>query len=373
MEENQDKTIDPLKVIWSRKWQLLIFATAVTIAAYIFSSYLPKTYQAKTTILPIPPRLDSDKKKADFLSMNSYKDLVMTSGFLQSVIDIFKSENPNATITLYPKKLEGMISLKSSTIVKTKNQIPSALITFEVTGHDPKVITKIANILANLLAEESRKLRANEIATISRVTQAQYISSKNALGKLEQALQKVRINNHLESVEANLLSKQVNLLKLKTQLMKTNIELAGEESKLSSLMTQSKKYPNMAIEDLMSTQVNNKSLTAKRSFLSKSVAQLSKEIPQLEDKVLQMGLQEEQLERQVKILESSFLVLTKRLEDIRVSESEKTSDIRLISKAIEPHFPIGPNRFKIVLIALVLGLVAGMTIALSKEHLDNIS
>ena len=46
--------------------------------------------------------------------------------------------------------------------------------------------------------------------------------------------------------------------------------------------------------------------------------------------------------------------------------------MRLISKAIEPPFPIWPNRLKILLVALVVSLVLGVVIALSKEHLDNI-
>lgn len=244
---------------------------------------------------------------------------------------------------------------------------------FIVRGQDPTLLSDIANTLTNLLSEASREMRANEIATISQVTQDQYISTKDALGKFEQTYQKVRINNHLDSVLASLMIKQINLRKFETKLMETNVELIGEKSKLSSLMAQSKKYPDMSIEDLMNTQLNSKSLAAKQNFLTKSIAQLKKEIPQLEDKVLQMGLQEEQIERQITVLEDSFLVLTKRLAETRLAESEKTSDIRLISKAIEPHFPIWPQKLKIALITLVLSMVLGIAIALSKEHLDNVS
>ena len=372
MEETQNTSIDPLKVFWSRKWALLLFTLIATGTAVFASSFIPKQYESKATVLLSPPMFNSEKQKS-FFSIDSYRDLAKTSGILQGVIDRLKSQHPNIQKTLYPKTLEGMISIDTGATKFKGGQSKSALMSFRVRGHDAILLRDIANALTSLLSEESRKMRANEIAAISRVTQALYISTKDALGKLEQTFQEEKINNHIESVEADLLFKRVNLLKFKTKLMKINVELIGEESKLSSLMAQSKKYPDMAIENLLQTRTNNKSLVAKQKLLTNSIAQLNKEIPELESEVLQMELREEQLERQIDTLKDSFTILAKRLEEIRISESEKTSDMRLISQAIEPHFPIWPNRVKIILITLVFSLVVGMAAALSKEHLDNIS
>lgn len=182
-----------------------------------------------------------------------------------------------------------------------------------------------------------------------------------------------KIENHLKSVLANLLIKRGNLNQFELALMKTNVELIEAKSKLSSLTGQSTKHSDLIIEDFLKTQTLNKTLLAKQKFLTKSIAQLKKEILQMEENVLQMDLEEEQLERQVDSLKGTFMVLTKKLNEIRITKSEKTSDIRLISNAIEPQFPIGPNRIKIVFTAMVLGLVLGIAIALSKEHLDNVN
>ena len=64
------------------------------------------------------------------------------------------------------------------------------------------------------------------------------------------------------------------------------------------------------------------------------------------------------------------MFLFDKAQKTRIAEAEKTGDIQLISKAIEPRFPVWPDRFKIVLITLVLSLVVGMAAALAKEHLD---
>ena len=161
--------------------------------------------------------------------------------------------------------------------------------------------------------------------------------------------------------------------KFEYKLMKVNVEVIGEESKLSTLMKQSIKYSDMVKESLLTAQTNFKSLVATQKFIIKSVKQLKKEILQLEEIFSQMSSQEKKLNRQMKTLEESLIVLAKRLEKIATAKSEKTSDMRLISAAITPNFPVWPNKLKIILIAIVGSLVVGMAIALAKEHLDNIN
>ena len=142
-------------------------------------------------------------------------------------------------------------------------------------------------------------------------------------------------------------------------------------------MAQSKKYTNTLLDTKkqlgeilyfysVRAEVNIKSLGAKQNFLSKSIAQLKMEIPELEDRVNTIKLQEEQLEREIDVMEASFLRLTSRYTETRIAEAEKTSDIRLVSNAIVPLYPIWPDRIKIAVISLVLGLVLGVAIALSK-------
>jgi uncharacterized protein involved in exopolysaccharide biosynthesis len=373
MEEIQNNPIDPLKVLWSEKWTLLLFTLVVTGTSFFVSSYIPKQYQVKATVLVSPPHFNVENQEVGSLSIGFYRDLAMTSGVLQGVIDRLIPKYPNIKSSLYPTKLEKMITIDWGPEEFRVGAPRSAVMNFKVTGQrDPILLRDIANTLTDLLSEESRKMRANEIAAIFRGTEAIYISTKDALDKAEQALLKARTNNHLDSSLEHLIVKQINLRSFRAKLTKINVKLTGEESKLSSLMSESKKYPDNSIEDLMNVQVNSKSLTAKQNFLLKSITQLEKEISQLENKVLQIKLQEKQLKRAVVTLRSSFKSLSRRLEGIKVSESEKTSDMRLISKAIEPRFPVWPDRFKIVLITLVLSLVVGMTFFLGKEHLNNI-
>lgn len=372
MEEIQKNPVDALKVIWAKKWAILLFTLVVSGTASFASSFLPKQYESKATIIVSPPMINASQQMGS-LSIDSYKDLAMTSGILQGVIDRLVAKHPDIKSSLYPKILEGMISVDTGVTKIKGGGSQSSLMSFIVRGQDPILIKDIANTLTSLLSEDSKKMRVNEVAAIYRVTEALYNSTKDDLGKLEQTLQDVRLNNHSNSWAINQGIKQINLKHFEMDLMKANVELIEERSKLLSLTTQSKKHSDLVIERLLITRINNESLVAKQKFLTKSIAQLKIEIPQLENKVIQMQLQEEQLERELFFLKNTFRILAHRLEEIRIFETEKTSDMRLISKAIEPHFPIWPNRLKIVSITFVFSLALGIAIALSKEHLDNVS
>ena len=370
--------VDPIKVVWSKKWQLLFFTLIVASAAYIFGSFLPPVYQAKATVLSIPPSLDSAKNSSDALSMNSYRDLAMTAGFLQSVIDKFESEHPNTSVIFYPEILEKMISIESSTGASLINQTPSALITFKVTGNDPAVITKIANILTQQLTEASKKLRAKEIRAISQALQDQYNLTLESLLKLEKALVKIKSENRLPFFQANLETKLTVLQDDIIKLAQTNIQLTKKKSALSTMeaqlldpsMATEKRFRSILEIKSFGTKVKLISLSNIQKLLTKRITQLELETSQLLGKVEQMVIQETQLTREITNLTNSFRILSNQLEENQILKSKKTSDIRLISKAIKPTIPSGPQKLKLTLVAAALGLFFAVAILLGKEHLD---
>ena len=156
-----------------------------------------------------------------------------------------------------------------------------------------------------------------------RPSKPHYISTEDALDKLEKTSQEAKIKNHLNSVIENLEIKQEQLRKFEHKLMKVNIELVGEESKLSTLMKQSIKYSDIVKENLLTSQTNFKSLVARQKFIIKSVKQLKKETRRSEEIYHQMLSQENILKRQIRTRQQSLLVLTQRLEKIATAKSEK--------------------------------------------------
>ncbi len=85
-----------------------------------------------------------------------------------------------------------------------------------------------------------------------------------------------------------------------------------------------------------------------------------------------MLLEEYQLQRDIDSLEKSFVLVSTKLGEINIAESEITSDVRFISHATTPNVPVWPNRGKILIFSFIASLVFGMIVALFKEYLDNL-
>ncbi|MBC8342950.1 MAG: hypothetical protein H8E61_03090 [Bacteroidetes bacterium] len=396
MEENQARSIDPLKVFWSRKWELIILSMVCTVTSYFVTPFIPKVYVSDSAVLISPPKFNTkntfntQNTETDPLSIDTYKDLVYTSGYLQSVIEQLKLKYPKIANNLYPEHLKNMLSINTPIVPSSKSEIipPSAqLLIFKVKGQNPEIITEIANIITTLLAEESRKMRANEIANISKSTRTQYLAIKKALidqehalgifkrgttHKLNTSISEEKTNNYNDlqsSLGMTLDIRKKTLLFSEVEILRVRLELAESASKVASLTAQTKNHPDLLTEDFLREQSKRDSLLAKEKFLAESIENYKRIILALERKYQR----EESAEREILVLKNSLVNLSKRLGEIQILESEKTSDIRFLSKAIKPHVPISPNKLNIVLISFVVSFTLGGGIALAKEHLDNVS
>ena len=366
MEEIQNNPTDPLVTLWSAKWPILIFTLIATGTAVFGSSFLPQQYEAKSTVLVSLPMPSDEENQVQTLSIRSYEDLVMTSGILQGVIDRLIPNHPNIKNSLFPKTLEGMISTDTSKA--DKNQ--ALLMNFRVRGENPLLIRDIANTTANLLSEVSGQITKSKTKSIADTTNTQFISIKKRLSESEKTLNTIRAENKLPSLLAELNNMKEQLIIYNYELSNLEVQLNVETTKLVSYKKIKNELSEFIKADLVRTEISLKTLIAKKKLLTKSIEQLKKMIPLLENKTMAMALKEKQIKRKAIALEEHLLMISNKAIEARIAEAEKTSDIKLISKAIEPHFPVSPNRLQIILTTLVLSLVVGMSAALAKEHLD---
>ena len=162
------------------------------------------------------------------------------------------------------------------------------------------------------------------------------------------------------------------------KLAQTNIQLTKKKSALSTMeaqlldpsMATEKRFRSILEIKSFGTKVKLISLSNIQKLLTKRITQLELETSQLMDKTEQMAIQETQLTRQITNLTNRFKILSNQLEENQILKSKKTSDIRLISKAIKPTIPSGPQKLKLTLVAAALGLFFAVAILVGKEHLD---
>jgi len=363
MEEIQNNPTDPLVTLWSRKWAILIFALIATVTAVVGSFFLPKEYEAKSTVLVFPePKIE----KRGSLRSSYYKDLVMTSGILQRVIDRLIPNHPNIKNSLFPKILERMISIDT----RDAKEFEALLMSFRVRGQNPLLIRDIANTTANLLSEVSEQIKKSKMSKIkgsADTTNTQFISIKKKLSEAEKTLNTIRAEK--PSLLDELMSMKKRLGVYNYQLTMLELQLNEESFKLAFYKEIKSELSEFMKTDRIRAEISIKTLLAKKKLLTKSIKQLKKMIPLLENKTMAMRLKEKPISRKIKVLEEQFFLLSK-LEKHAQESRIAGGKIKLISKAIKPHLPVSPNRLKIILITLVLSLVVGMVAALAKKHLD---
>lgn len=76
------------------------------------------------------------------------------------------------------------------------------------------------------------------------------------------------------------------------------------------------------------------------------------------------------LTREQTVLEQSFLLLRRRLEDARIAEAMRSPDVAVIDRALPPKGPVSPRPLLNLALGTFLGLFVGLGAALILEYFD---
>ncbi|HUF89527.1 MAG TPA: polysaccharide biosynthesis tyrosine autokinase [Gemmatimonadota bacterium] len=79
----------------------------------------------------------------------------------------------------------------------------------------------------------------------------------------------------------------------------------------------------------------------------------------------------QRLERQTTLLESIYGLLQTDLKEAQIAQAIETPYATVIDPAIVPSRPVRPHKVRNLLLAVALGLLAGIAVAFGREHLDD--
>jgi capsular exopolysaccharide synthesis family protein len=88
-------------------------------------------------------------------------------------------------------------------------------------------------------------------------------------------------------------------------------------------------------------------------------------------KVSGKGFKLKQLEREVEANRQLYETFLARFKEADIADEYNVSNARIIDRAIVPITPFKPNRKRMVMIAVVMGLGIGVLVAFLRNHLDN--
>ena len=183
------------------------------------------------------------------------------------------------------------------------------------------------------------------------------------------------LNNQLMLLTTKFTAKHPEILKVKAEIEELKQQMAhakavpadagnSETSTLNPVYQQIK-------EDLGKTDAEIESLRARSSELTRQ---------QLQAKGVLGGMPKEQeewtkLQRDRTVYQSTYDNLLQKLENARVSKdlegTDKLTTFKVVDPAVIPYYPVRPDRVKIILVGIFLGLAAGIGSVIGLDQISH--
>ncbi|MDY6838783.1 MAG: polysaccharide biosynthesis tyrosine autokinase [Thermodesulfobacteriota bacterium] len=215
---------------------------------------------------------------------------------------------------------------------------------------------KLAQLNSQVVQAESRRVEAE-----TRYNQAlALVGSPDMLDSIPEVLNNELIRQ-IKSMEVDLYKRMSELSKKYGQ---KHPQMLAIESELQTLQKRKAQEVDRVINSLR----NEYRVTlAKEKSLKEALNKQKKEALDLNQKAIKYGV----LRREADSARHMYEVLIKRFKETSLTEDMKTGNIRVIDRAEVPSFPVTPRKKLNLLMAVTLGLFAGIGLAFFFEYLDN--
>jgi polysaccharide biosynthesis transport protein len=322
---------DYLRIFRKRRIMILLVFVAVSLVSFFYTSRQEVSYEASATV-----KIEERKTIAGLLT----EMVVYNPG------DIMESET--RAIKSFPVIRNAALRLgkiKKDSPLETVNEVVSGIqdaidterikdtnmITISTSAESAKEAVELVNIVAEAYIEEDLVEKAKQ-ARHSRIFIEEQLASLE--GRLRNAEDKLR--------QLGGSAKEIMLSEA------TQKKLFDLETELSGLLQRyTEKHP--------------------------SVMRLREQIKDVESQVTGYSgedLEYSRLEREVDVNKKLYAMLKEKLEEARISEAEKVSDVAIVNPAVMSSVSASGNERMGALIGMVMGLILGLVVAFVLETLD---
>jgi len=410
---------DYINVIIRRKKIILTVFFLSVITAVIFSLNEPKVYLAASSIMIVPseirvvftptsdllptqPKTGTDEYSGQrfSFSLSTHKELLKSNMVLERVINNLGLKEISGK-NFDPERLSKKLNIKETT--------GTSILQLEAEDADPKKAEKLANAWAQEYINYSREFISGEVKGKGDFIADQFEISRQNLVSAEKKVNDFKDEYKLDLMRAELNIKNDKLNDYKTELINSEMVLKTKEYSLAELKKEIAKQDKFTIvskaitddalwqksiqkenssdldkkklrseevnpiyQDLatriVNTEIDLNTLTQKVDSLRKSQDKIGTEIDLLAKNINQNEFELTQLTRQVEIYKRTYYSLSTKIEEARIAKSAQLGEVKLISPALEPRYPIRPNKRQKVAIGGILGLMSGIILAFFMEY-----
>lgn len=380
--EKEVNFIDYLNVIYKYKRIIISIFFFATFLTFIISLFLPKIYEASTTILPSTENQGSLFSR--FLSQNPLGNLVSSAGIERDsknyYIPILKSRNiAEKIVKKYnlidyfelkfkeeAKNMEVAVNaLKNVTSIKQEKE---GSIVVKVQLKDPKLASDVANAyiqeLQNYINNSSLFIQKNNRIFI----EEQLNKTLKNLEQAENSLKHFQEKNKTISLNTEIEEAIKAAAELKARIATIEVQLGVMESYISANHPEFEKKQLEIIQlkkQLSQMEFGN----GNPHFYEKDISESGlSTIPFKKLPVVSLNLA--RLKRDVIIQEMIYKFLREEYERAKILEVREVPKIEILDKAIPPTKKIKPKVKLNVLIAGFLSIFGGIFLSFFLEYLE---
>ena len=214
---------------------------------------------------------------------------------------------------------------------------------------------------------EERKISLQD--DLSEISTPYLVALQNQLAEAVAEKSKYEIALRSEISNPNKLSfeSQVKGYNDKINAIRDKLKEESRKIQSSSMVKDVFQLSQGLITSLLETETEIKSLTAKIGALQGVVSDYDYKLESLPDKILQLA----RLERKRKVQEETFILMKTKLEETKIQEAGQSKNVSILDEAIEPLFPVKPNKKLNLLLGALIGLGLGVAITFLKEYFDD--
>jgi len=191
------------------------------------------------------------------------------------------------------------------------------------------------------------------------------------LDNLRTELEKERIIDLNLNREYSLVKDSYSVLASKEDQLRIATSSGSTSEQLVREVTREKTPLELDIkQNLINTTISLVTLETEAQRLKEYVIRLKEDINRMKVELAAEQLKNTQLTRAVDTAKITYDILSKKLEETKISTFVRKGNIQIVTRAVQPESPIGPKKRQNVMIAGVVGLLASIMLAFFIEFLE---
>ena len=245
--------------------------------------------------------------------------------------------NPGASFTVISGSRQGSISSLQRQLNVSEKGKQSGILTVSLEGADRHRITQILNTLGHVYVQQNIDRKAAflpELRDQMQVAESEYTQFRDDKGTFDLGAEGMASLDTSVNLQLKLLELQQRRRELTPQYTAAHPSIKAIDQQIAAL--------NAEIEN---------------------VTENVRKMPELEQQLLT-------LTRNVKVNSEMYVNLLNSAQQLRLVKEGKVGNVRVIDEAVTPSLPIKPKKKLIVLLGIMLGLMAGVGLAILRSIMN---